>query len=96
MSDYADHLFSYVPTDRLETFSFGHVIPPENLTALTLAEGVLGSEFNFTYDHRRSEKMVSLPFLYVFCIYGLEEFDILDSYYASIDNRFRTNNRQTL
>lgn len=59
MSDYADHLFSYLPTDRLETFSFGHVIPPENLTAQTLAIGILGSKFNFTYDHRHSEQMVS-------------------------------------
>ncbi|KAL1962787.1 hypothetical protein VTN77DRAFT_9156 [Rasamsonia byssochlamydoides] len=59
MSDYADHLFSYVPTDRLQTFSFGHVIPLENLTAQTLARGILGTEFNFTYDSRHSEQMIT-------------------------------------
>ncbi|KAL2816830.1 helicase C-terminal domain-containing protein [Aspergillus cavernicola] len=58
MSDYMNHLFSYVPRNRLETFSYGHVIPPENLTAHTLARGVSGSEFDFTYDGRESEKMI--------------------------------------
>ena len=60
MADYAKHLFSYVPSDRLEMFSYGHVIPPENLIALTLVNGVGAQEFDFTYDARESEKMVSL------------------------------------
>lgn len=70
MTDYVNHLFSYVPPDRLETFSYGHVIPPENLTALSLVKGVLGSEFNFTYESRDSEKMVGLYILlcYLFCV----------------------------
>ncbi|KAL4924664.1 DNA helicase [Aspergillus undulatus] len=58
MSDYMNHLFSYVPKERLDMFSFGHVIPPENLTAHNLAQGVLGSEFDFTYEGRDSEKMI--------------------------------------
>ncbi|KAL4919114.1 helicase C-terminal domain-containing protein [Aspergillus aurantiobrunneus] len=58
MSDYMNHLFSYVPKDRLNTFSYGHVIPPDNLAAQILARGVLGSEFDFTYDGRDSEKMI--------------------------------------
>jgi chromosome transmission fidelity protein 1 len=58
MSDYMNHLFSYVPKDRLDTFSYGHVIPSENLTVHTLAQGVGGSTFDFTYDGRDSEKMV--------------------------------------
>lgn len=63
MADYARHLFSYVSPDRLDTFSYGHVIPPENLMALTLPSGVGGLNFDFTYDVRESEKMVnpSLP-----------------------------------
>lgn len=59
MSDYATHLFSYVPSDRLDTFSYGHVIPSENLMALTLPKGIGGLDFDFTYDARDSEKMVS-------------------------------------
>ena len=59
MTDYMHHLFSYVPPSQLSTFSYGHVIPAENLTAQSLVKGVLGSEFDFTYEARESEKMVS-------------------------------------
>lgn len=55
-----NHLFSYVPPHRLDTFSYGHVIPSQNLTAHTLVKGVQGSEFDFTYDARESEKMVGM------------------------------------
>lgn len=65
MSDYLSHLFSYVPRDRLDTFSYGHVIPAENLTAHNLALGVQGSQFDFTYDGRNSEKMVFSPSLLI-------------------------------
>lgn len=58
MSDYMNHLFSYVPPSRLGTFSYGHVIPSENLVAHTLARGVHGSDFDFSYDTRDSEAMV--------------------------------------
>ncbi|KAL2788349.1 helicase C-terminal domain-containing protein [Aspergillus keveii] len=58
MSDYMNHLFSYVPRDRLDTFSYGHVIPSENLTAHILARGVSGAEFDFTFDGRDSEKTI--------------------------------------
>ncbi|XHG09198.1 ATP-dependent DNA helicase chl1 [Aspergillus wentii] len=58
MNDYMNHLFSYVPPHRLDTFSYGHVIPSQNLTAHTLVKGVQGSEFDFTYDARESEKMI--------------------------------------
>lgn len=64
MADYERHLFSYVPPDRLDTFSYGHVIPPENLMALTLPNGVAGLDFDFTYDARDSEKMVGLLCLF--------------------------------
>ncbi|KAL4973236.1 helicase C-terminal domain-containing protein [Aspergillus desertorum] len=58
MSDYMNHLFSYVPRDRLSTFSYGHVIPSENLTAHSLGRGVMGCEFDFTYEGRDAEKMI--------------------------------------
>ncbi|KAH8688867.1 putative DNA helicase [Talaromyces proteolyticus] len=59
MSDYADYLFSYVQPERLDTFSFGHVIPSSNLTARVLSTGSPGSDFNFTFDRRNSETMVT-------------------------------------
>ncbi|KAE8548041.1 hypothetical protein EYB25_009834 [Talaromyces marneffei] len=59
MSDYSDHLFSYVSPEKLDTYSFGHVIPPKNLTARILTKGVLGSDFNFTFDQRNSDSMIT-------------------------------------
>lgn len=59
MADYTNHLFSYVPIERMGTFSYGHVIPRTNLVAQSLTKGLMGSEFNFTFESRGSEKMVS-------------------------------------
>ncbi|KAJ5118549.1 hypothetical protein N7526_010186 [Penicillium atrosanguineum] len=59
MSDYRNHLFSYLPTERLDTFSYGHVIPKANLVAQTLTRGLMGSDFDFTYETRGSEKMIT-------------------------------------
>ncbi|KAB8236734.1 DNA helicase [Aspergillus alliaceus] len=58
MTDYLNHLFSYLPSSRLDTFSYGHVIPPENLIAHVLNKGVIGTEFDFTFDTRDSERMI--------------------------------------
>ncbi|EYE96296.1 DNA helicase [Aspergillus ruber CBS 135680] len=58
MTDYMHHLFSYLPSSRLSTFSYGHVIPAENLTTQSLLRGIQGSEFDFTYEARGSEKMI--------------------------------------
>ncbi|KAJ6178379.1 Helicase-like DEXD box c2 type [Penicillium mononematosum] len=57
MSDYVNHLFSYLPPERLGTFSYGHVIPKSNLVAQSLTQGLMGNEFDFTYEARNSEKM---------------------------------------
>ncbi|KXG45709.1 Helicase-like, DEXD box c2 type [Penicillium griseofulvum] len=59
MSDYVNHLFSYLPPERLETFSYGHVIPKSNLVAQSLTQGLMGNEFDFTYEARNSEKMIT-------------------------------------
>jgi chromosome transmission fidelity protein 1 len=59
MSDYSNHLFSYLPPERLDTFSYGHVIPKTNLVAQSLTQGLMGNQFDFTYEGRNSEKMVS-------------------------------------
>ncbi|CAG7927856.1 unnamed protein product [Penicillium olsonii] len=59
MSDYVDHLFSYLPAERLGTFSYGHVIPKTNLVAQSLIQGLMGNEFDFTYEARNSEKMIT-------------------------------------
>jgi len=40
------------PGRKVETFSCGHVIPPENLLALAVPRGPTGKEFNFTFQRR--------------------------------------------
>lgn len=58
MSDYAAYLFSYLPAEKLQTFSFGHVIPKENMYAEAIAKGPSGCEFNFTFEQRSNEFMI--------------------------------------
>ena len=58
MSDYADYLFSYLPPGRLQTHSFGHVIPPQNLFVETISSGCGGADFNFNFENRKSEQMI--------------------------------------
>lgn len=58
MSDYADRLFSYLPPERLQTFGFGHIIPPSNLLVEIVGQGPSDREFNFTYENRESENMI--------------------------------------
>lgn len=66
MSDYKDYLFSYLPPDRLKTFSFGHVVPPENIFAQSLSSGPSGVEFDFTFEKRKSETMlIELGMLFI-------------------------------
>lgn len=58
MEDYANHLFPYLGANRLKTFSYGHVIPPDNLTAIPVSKGAFNTEFDFTYGKRNDESMV--------------------------------------
>jgi chromosome transmission fidelity protein 1 len=62
MDDYAHRLFSYLEPDQLRTFSYGHVIPKENLMAAPISKGILDCEFDFTFDKRNSETMVCFRF----------------------------------
>lgn len=58
MDDYLRHLFAYVDSDRLQTFSCGHIIPEENLVAMPVAKGPVGIEFDFTYQKRNSSNTI--------------------------------------
>ncbi|KAI1608952.1 chromosome transmission fidelity protein 1 [Exophiala viscosa] len=58
MSDYSDYLFSYIERDRLETYSFGHVVPRTNLFAQAVVTGPSGIEFDFTYGKRGAESTI--------------------------------------
>lgn len=45
-------LFPHLPPNRIDVFSCGHVIPPENLTALCVTKGPTGLDFDFTHKSR--------------------------------------------
>ncbi|KAI9723784.1 MAG: hypothetical protein M1812_001084 [Candelaria pacifica] len=58
MSDYIKHLFNYVPTDRIQTISCGHVIPRENLAVWPIGKGPSGLDLEFTFDKRNSTAVI--------------------------------------
>jgi chromosome transmission fidelity protein 1 len=59
MSDYNQHLLSYLDPSKIMTLSCDHVIPPSNLLAIPVVQTLNGSDFEFTFEKRNSEKMVS-------------------------------------
>jgi len=60
MSDYNQHLLSYLDPSKIMTLSCGHVIPPSNLLAVPVVQTLSGTDFEFTFEKRNSEKMVYL------------------------------------
>jgi chromosome transmission fidelity protein 1 len=56
MSDYEQHLLSYLPPEKIMTLSCGHVIPPSNLLAVPVVRAPSGAEFDFTFENRMKEK----------------------------------------
>jgi chromosome transmission fidelity protein 1 len=64
MSDYKQHLLSYLDPSKIMTLSCDHVIPPSNLLAIPIVQTLNGSDFEFTFENRNSEKMVRPQFLF--------------------------------
>ncbi|KAF1973302.1 DNA repair helicase [Bimuria novae-zelandiae CBS 107.79] len=58
MSDYEDHLFSYLDRAKITTLSCGHVIPSSSLLAIPVVQTLRGTEFNFTFEKRNTEQMM--------------------------------------
>ncbi|KAF3931891.1 hypothetical protein ABW19_dt0209574 [Dactylella cylindrospora] len=59
MSDYVNHLFPYLSLERLRMVSCGHVIPKENMLAMTVPHGPTGQTFEFTFDKRGDAKLIT-------------------------------------
>lgn len=51
-------LFPDVSPQRIDVFVCGHVIPPQNLTALCLSKGPTGVAFDFTHKSRGSPEQM--------------------------------------
>jgi chromosome transmission fidelity protein 1 len=59
MSDYEQHLLPYLDPSKIMTLSCGHVIPPSNLLAVPVVKTLSGQEFDFTFEKRNTEQMVT-------------------------------------
>ncbi|KAG2210921.1 hypothetical protein INT47_000078 [Mucor saturninus] len=58
VSDFFHHLFPSVPKERVSHFSCGHIIPPKNLSTITLQEGPSGKSLMFNYESRQDVKLM--------------------------------------
>ncbi|KAK9459158.1 helicase C-terminal domain-containing protein [Lipomyces oligophaga] len=58
IEDFRRYLFSYVPEDRIQILSCGHVIPRTNLGAWTVGSGPTGKKLVLTYSNQRSREMI--------------------------------------
>ncbi|RCK55391.1 ATP-dependent DNA helicase CHL1 [Candida viswanathii] len=54
MSDYVDYLFPSVPSDKINKFTCGHVIPEGNLLVFPVKE-FSGCQFEFLFEKRNSQ-----------------------------------------
>lgn len=63
MSDFNTQLFSYLPEERVKTFSCGHVIPTKNLQTLVLTQGPRKNDLLWKFDRKGNKDMVSNPHL---------------------------------
>ncbi len=59
MGDFREQLFPYLEGERFSTFSCGHVVPDENVATFAVAKGPGGRRFEFTYEARADERLVS-------------------------------------
>ncbi|KAI0077191.1 DNA repair helicase [Panus rudis PR-1116 ss-1] len=58
ISDVVNQLFTGLPSERLSTFSCGHIIPASNLQTLVLKKGPRGGDLQFKYDRRNDQGLI--------------------------------------
>ncbi|KAF1848188.1 DNA repair helicase [Cucurbitaria berberidis CBS 394.84] len=59
MSDYEQHLLSYLSPSKITTLSCGHVIPTSNLLAVPVVKTSSAVDFDFTFESRNKEKTIT-------------------------------------
>jgi len=64
MSDVISQLFSHLPSDKITTFSCGHIIPETNLQTLVISKGPSGNELEFKADKQGDPAIVIRCVLY--------------------------------
>ncbi|TMW60568.1 hypothetical protein Poli38472_000610 [Pythium oligandrum] len=58
VSQVLDQLFPFVPRERIDLFSCGHVIPPENLLGFSLSAGPTQKHLEFTFARRNDMEAI--------------------------------------
>ncbi|KAI7873826.1 DNA repair helicase [Lichtheimia hyalospora FSU 10163] len=58
VSDFTSFLFNGVPTGRIRHLSCGHIIPSNQMTAMTIDLGPSGKPFLFNFESRKDEKLM--------------------------------------
>lgn len=61
ISDVIQQLFANLSSERLATFSCGHIIPPASLETLVLKKGPRGGDLQYKYDQRNNQPSVWSP-----------------------------------
>ncbi|KAG9119952.1 ATP-dependent DNA helicase chl1, partial [Ceratobasidium sp. 392] len=59
IEDFYAQLFSYLPPDRLATFSCGHVVPKSNIKTIVLGKGPRGRDLEFKFSARGDEELIA-------------------------------------
>ncbi|KAI8994116.1 DNA repair helicase [Trametes punicea] len=59
IEDVVNQLFAALPSERLSTFSCGHIIPASNLQTIVLKKGPRGSDLQFKYQQRSDENLIA-------------------------------------
>ncbi|KAF7299172.1 Chl1 helicase [Mycena indigotica] len=57
--DVINQLFSYLPSDRITSFSCGHIIPENNLQAVVVGKSPRGGELEFKADKQKDEGVIA-------------------------------------
>ena len=59
MSDVIAQLFPWLPSDRLSTFSCGHIVPRSHVQTLCLTKGPTGSLLEFKYAQQTDQRLLN-------------------------------------
>lgn len=59
MSDVIAQLFPWLPTERLSTFSCGHIVPRSHVQTLCVTKGPAGSLLEFKHAQRTDQRLLN-------------------------------------
>ncbi|KAG8738501.1 ATP-dependent DNA helicase chl1 [Ceratobasidium sp. 414] len=59
IGDFYAQLFSYLPPERLATYSCGHVVPKSNIKTVVLGTGPRGRDLEFKFSARGDDELIA-------------------------------------